>query len=81
MASLDGSARNEEPFIINPVNRLGSQVLVPGYFEGAGVYTVRGVRDGPIDPIAALLSQYLCDNWKVNAMQLTAKCPLAGSCL
>lgn len=24
VASLDGSARNEEPFIINPVNRLGS---------------------------------------------------------
>lgn len=30
-----------------------------GNFERAGVYTVGGVRDGPIDPIAALISQYL----------------------
>ena len=27
-----------------------------GDFEGAGVHTVRGVRDGSIGPIAALIS-------------------------
>ena len=59
--SLDGSARNEEPLVIYPVNRLGSQVLMPGDFEGARIHTVWGVRDGPIGPIAMLASQYIHD--------------------
>ena len=29
---------------------------MPGDFEGAGVHTVRGVRDGSIGPIAASIS-------------------------
>ena len=62
VASLDGSARDEEPLIINPVNWLGGQVLVPGDFKGARIHTVRGVRNGPIGPIAALMSRYICDS-------------------
>lgn len=61
VASLDGSARNEEPLVINPVNGLGRQVLMPGDFEGASIHTVGGVRDGPIGPIATLASQYFYD--------------------
>ena len=34
---------------------------MPGYFEGAGIHTVRGVRDGSIGPIAALTSQHNFD--------------------
>lgn len=34
---------------------------MPGYFERAGIHTVRGVRDGSIGPIAALISQYNSD--------------------
>ena len=33
VAGLDGSARNEEPLVIDPVNGLGSQVLMAGNFE------------------------------------------------
>ena len=51
---LDGSARNEEPLVVNSVNGLGSQVLMPRDFEGASIYTVWRVRDGPIGPIAKL---------------------------
>ena len=32
-----------------------------GDFEGAGIHTVRGVRDGSIGPIAALISQHNFD--------------------
>ena len=67
MTSLDGSARNEEPFVINPVNGLGIQVLMPGNFEGASIHTVWGVRDGPIGPIEISTSRYVCDKRKYNA--------------
>lgn len=59
VASLDGSARNEEPLVINPVNGLGRQVLMPGDLKGAWVHTVWGMRDGPVGPIAMLASQSL----------------------
>lgn len=49
-ASLDGGARNEEPLVINPVNGLGSQILVPRDFEGASIHAVWRVRNGPIGP-------------------------------
>ena len=61
VASLVGSARNEKPLVINPVNGLGSQVLMPRDFEGASIHTVWGVRDGPVGPIAASASRYICD--------------------
>ncbi len=61
MASSDGSARDEEPLIINPVDGLGIQVLMSGNFEGAEVHSVWGVRDSPIGPTAALNSWYNCD--------------------
>lgn len=57
VAGLDSGARNEEPLVINPVNGLGSQVLMPGDFEGASIHTVWGVRDGPIGPTETLISQ------------------------
>ena len=57
IASLDGSARDEEPLVVNSINRFGSQVLMSGDFEGAGIHTVWGMRDGPVGPIAALISR------------------------
>ena len=62
VASLDGSARNEEPLVIDPVNGLGSQLLMFRDFEGAGIYAVWGVRNGPIRPVATLASKHICDS-------------------
>ncbi len=67
VASLDGSARNEEPLVIYPVNGPGSQILMPGDFEGASIHTVWGVWDGPIGPIATLASLYVRKAWEFKA--------------
>ena len=42
---------------------------MPGYFERAGIHTVRGVRDGPIGPKAALISQHNLDTRKISNLQ------------
>lgn len=60
VVSLDGGARNKEPFVINTVNGLWGQVFVPRDFEGASIHTVWGVRDGPIGPKATLASWCSC---------------------
>ena len=59
VAELNGSARDEEPLVINAVNGLGSQVLVSGYFKGARINTVWRVRDSAIGPTAMLASLYI----------------------
>ena len=51
VAGSNGSARDEEPLVINAVNGLGSQVLVSGYFKGARINAVWGVRDSAIGPM------------------------------
>ena len=67
-ANLNGSARDEEPLVINAVNGLGSQVLMSGYFKGARINAVRGVRDSAIGPTAVLASLYIiCDTRTVIA--------------
>ena len=80
VASLDGSTRDKEPLIIDPINGLGSQVLMSGNFEGAGIHTVGGVRYSPISPTAVSTSRFgTCGSLKIS-IRLTMKCHLAGSC-
>ena len=67
VAGLNGSARDEEPLVINAVNGLGSQVLVSGYFKGARINAVWGVRDSAIGPTAMLTSLNLRDTRNVIA--------------
>ena len=67
VAGLNGSARDEEPLVINAVNGLGSQVLVSGYFKGARINTVWRVRDSAIGPTATLASLYIRGTQKVIA--------------
>ena len=41
---------------------------MPGDFKGARIHTVRGVRDGSIGPMAALIFlENICENWKIGA--------------
>lgn len=45
---LDGSARDEEPFVVYAINGCWPQVLVGLDVEGAGVDAIRRMRDGDI---------------------------------
>ena len=80
VGSLDGSTGDEEPLIINPVNGLGSQVLMSGNFEGAGIHTVWGVRYRPISSTAVLTSRFGTYGSLEISMKLTMRCHLAGFC-
>ena len=66
-ASSDSSARDEEPLVINPVNGLGSEVLMSRDLEGAGIHTIWGVRDGAIGPVATLIFGYIRSTRVFNA--------------
>ena len=48
---LDGSAGDEEPFVVYAVNWCGSQIFIGLDADGARLNTISGMGDGHIGPI------------------------------